>query len=368
MTAVMPGPSSQDRAPTARIASLDQFRGYTVAGMLLVNFLSNFAAVPAILKHHNTYCSYADTIMPQFFLAVGFAYRLTYLRRAETLGRSAARWHAVWRNLALLIVGVVFYGLDGRVESWSQLQEMGWRGFFQAAFQRSPFQTLVHIAITSFWVLPVIGRSVGARLLFAAGSAVLHVVLSWWFYLGFAWSRPVIDGGPLGFLTWTTPLLAGSIAYDLIAVRGPRRSLGPLVLAALALMLAGYGLSCLDFRGLAPAPFTAPGAGHVVGLWTMSQRTGSATYLLFATGFGLAVLAVFVVASDLGGLRVGLFRTFGTNALAAYLLHPMVAEFVRPYAPQDAPGWYVAAAFGLFFAINWLFIRHIEREGVFLKL
>ena len=37
--------------------------------------------VPAIFKHHNTYCSYADTIMPQFFFAVGFAYRLTFLRR-----------------------------------------------------------------------------------------------------------------------------------------------------------------------------------------------------------------------------------------------------------------------------------------------
>ena len=67
--------------PSGRIVSLDQFRGYTVAGMLLVNFLGGYAAVPAVLKHHNTYCSYADTIMPQFFFAVGFAFRLTFLRR-----------------------------------------------------------------------------------------------------------------------------------------------------------------------------------------------------------------------------------------------------------------------------------------------
>ena len=73
-------------SPTGRIASLDQFRGYTVAGMLLVNFLGGFAAVPAVLKHHNTYCSYADTIMPQFFFAVGFAYRLTFLKRLRDVG------------------------------------------------------------------------------------------------------------------------------------------------------------------------------------------------------------------------------------------------------------------------------------------
>src|SRR5438270_9306413 len=86
-----------------RIASLDQFRGYTVAGMLLVNFLGGYHVVPAILTHHNTYCSYADTIMPQFFFAVGFAYRLTFLRRLETAGAWAAT-RAVWKRNAGLIL------------------------------------------------------------------------------------------------------------------------------------------------------------------------------------------------------------------------------------------------------------------------
>ena len=55
----------------SRIVSLDQFRGYTVAGMLLVNFIGGFQAVGATWQHHNEYCSYSDTIMPQFFFAVG---------------------------------------------------------------------------------------------------------------------------------------------------------------------------------------------------------------------------------------------------------------------------------------------------------
>ena len=80
-----------NRQTTAgRIASLDQFRGYTVAGMFLVNFLGAFRGHAALLKHHNTFCSYADTIMPQFFFAVGFAFRLTFGRRAQTEGLAAA--------------------------------------------------------------------------------------------------------------------------------------------------------------------------------------------------------------------------------------------------------------------------------------
>ena len=94
-------------SPTGRIASLDQFRGYTVAGMLLVNFLGGFAVVPAILKHHSTYCSYADTIMPQFFFAVGIAYRLTFLKRLRDVGPLAATAAAVRRNLELIVLGFV---------------------------------------------------------------------------------------------------------------------------------------------------------------------------------------------------------------------------------------------------------------------
>ena len=82
--------SAEPSTAKPRIASLDQFRGYTVVGMLFVNFLGNLDALPAIFKHHNSYCSYADTIMPQFFFAVGFAYRLTFLRRRQTLGTAKA--------------------------------------------------------------------------------------------------------------------------------------------------------------------------------------------------------------------------------------------------------------------------------------
>src|SRR3972149_11153033 len=71
---------------SSRIASMDQFRGYTVAGMFVVNFLGHLAAIHAVMKHHNTYFSYADSIMPSFVFAAGFSYRLTALRRLPKLG------------------------------------------------------------------------------------------------------------------------------------------------------------------------------------------------------------------------------------------------------------------------------------------
>ena len=88
------------KSPSRRIVSMDQFRGYTVAGMFLVNFVGGLAAFPEVLKHHNghPYFSYADTIMPSFMFAAGFSYRLTVLRRLGQQGRpprlTAISWSA----------------------------------------------------------------------------------------------------------------------------------------------------------------------------------------------------------------------------------------------------------------------------------
>ncbi|HEX2750613.1 MAG TPA: heparan-alpha-glucosaminide N-acetyltransferase domain-containing protein, partial [Verrucomicrobiales bacterium] len=85
-----------------RLVSLDQFRGYTVAGMFVVNWLGGFLITPEILKHHRTWCSYADTIMPQFFFAAGFALRLVWLRMAEN-SRREAYLRLLRRSLGLFV-------------------------------------------------------------------------------------------------------------------------------------------------------------------------------------------------------------------------------------------------------------------------
>ena len=69
-----------------RIIPLDPFRGCTVLGMFVVCFLGAFAVTLALLKHHDTYFSYADALMPQFFFAMGFAYRFPFLRSVVNRG------------------------------------------------------------------------------------------------------------------------------------------------------------------------------------------------------------------------------------------------------------------------------------------
>ncbi|WZO99880.1 heparan-alpha-glucosaminide N-acetyltransferase domain-containing protein [Isosphaeraceae bacterium EP7] len=350
-------------AGRGRIESLDQFRGYTVAGMLLVNFAGGYQAVPAVLKHHNTYCSYADTIMPQFFFAVGFAFRMTLLRRLTRDGGEGAWRHAIVRNLWLILSGLVFYNLDGNYKSWEQLRELGVFGVVAGAFQREPFQTLVHIGIASLWCLPAMAAGPLPRLGFLAFTTLLHLGLSAWFYDHYAWNRPVIDGGPLGFLSWSIPLLIGSLSYDLMKIEGRRWPVARLAVWSLPPMAIGYGLSCLGTDGVAASPpFWPPTTARTI--WTMSQRTGSVSYMLFSSGFSLLIYSGFVLACDVGRLRFWLFDVLGKHALAAYLIHGTVGRAIQPFVPKDSPAWYLVCGLVVLYALTAAFVRQIGKGSI----
>ncbi|MCC6588219.1 MAG: hypothetical protein IT168_16120 [Bryobacterales bacterium] len=363
--------------PGARIDSMDQFRGYTMAGMFLVNFVGSFAVVHPLLKHHNTYNSYADTIMPHFFFAVGFSLRLALLRNIETKGAAAAYKKALIRCLSLILVGLVVYNLDGRYTSFRDLAALGWSGFFATAFWHSPFQALVHIGVTSLWVLPVIVRSARTRVAFMIGSGALHLALSYAFWYELLKAKRSIDGGLLGFLTWAIPTLAGSLAYDWVSQGGPRKALQPLIRWGVVLAVFGYGLSCLNavfntvkFGGIADwlvePPFVAP--SRPVDIWTMSQQAGANSYLWFSAGFSLLVYAAFVWWTDIKGKQLSLFRVFGLNPLAGYILHGLIADAVKPFGPKDSPMYWVLFVFCVYFGILWLFLIGLDRQRIYVRL
>lgn len=391
-------------ATAGRIESLDQFRGYTVAGMFVVNFLGSFDVTPILLTHENNFCSYADTIMPQFFFAVGFAFRLTFGRRAQAQGLRRAYGHVVRRLLGLALVALVIYEAPTVADNWDELVALGPLGALQMGV-KSWFQTLMHIAVTSLWILPVIRSGPAVRTLFALGSAALFAVLSHWFY--FEWvQHGGIDGGVLGFLAWTTPTIVGTLACDIVVDGGSSRRVVRLFGWGALLMLVGWLLSCgsslydvapdqvsggdsypaenwaIDpvwpsaerqaahaLRPIEP-PFVPPPGPELreENFWMMSQRSANLSYHIFAAGVSLALFGVFYIACDRWGWRLGLFRTLGTNALVAYVLHGIVGNAVERFMPDDSPGWYVAAGFLLYFGVTYLFIRKLERDGIYLKL
>ncbi len=183
--------------------------------------------------------------MPQFLFAVGFSFRMSYLKRLEKDGAALANWRVVRRILGLLLVALIVHHLDGKFDSWTQVRELGIGGFLQTAFQRNYFQTLAHIGITSLWVVPVIGLGVWPRLIYMVGSCLLFIGLSTSWYYDWELTRPGIDGGPLGFLTWTAPLILGTFAFDICKSQLKYKAWAMSAIGACVLLIA-YGLSCVN--------------------------------------------------------------------------------------------------------------------------
>ena len=409
---------NSDSSKPERLASLDQFRGYTVVGMLLVNYFGHHNVCPQILKHSHDYCSYADTIMPQFLFAVGFAMRLSFGKRLHTQGRWIAYSRMIRRLLGLALVSMVVYNVGPRAPSWEQLKELGFWQALHEPLKRDWFQTLMHIAATSLWILPVVHSKPSIRLAWMLGSGIAHIALSYWFNFGWVNSEPRgIDGGPLGFLTWSIPALAGTLACDVFLKPRHLLQIGSPVLTrvcigSLLIMGLGYCISCgtrfydvpkslvdslkkenipvdpvfpsperinakfestkeIGFTAwLAEPPFVKPPEKSLRkwNYWMMSQRSGTLAYLIFSTGFSLLVFLTFFVISDLLQVQLSVFRTFGTNALMAYVLHLMTSNAVQAFFPKDSPLWYAALGLGLYLILTWLFVRQMEKQGVFLRI
>jgi hypothetical protein len=349
--------------------------------MFFVNMVGGYACLHPTFEHHGNYFSYADTIMPQFFFAVGFAFRFTFGRTVEKLGAGAAYRKALKRNLGLFLFGAVYYGFGNRYNTWAEMQTAGLGAFFSPALSGSIFQALVHIACTGLWLIPVIGASTRVLAFFMAFTGVLHLIVTYAFYAAWSSHVGITDGGPLGFMSWAIPTLAGALACDWMRDRGPRRALFPILGWGMVLALLGYGLSCLTAvhqvidgqsaarglgRWMVAPPFVPPSLP--LDIWTMSQPAASVSYMTFSAGFCLAVYALFVIACDLLPLRVGALRTLGTNALAAYLIHNLVGNALSPYMPNDAPLWYTLAGFCVYFGLCYLFLRFLEKNKLFLKL
>ena len=130
------------------------------------------------------------------------------------------------------------------------------------------------------------------------------------------------------------------------------------------------------FRGqemesmLAEPPFVAPPDRSVrrINYWMMTKQLPSPSFILFASGFACALYGLFVVACDIGPIRIGLFRTFGQNPLAAYLLHTVVEHALHTISPDNAPLSFCMASVAVFFVICYGLVRGLEKQGIYIRL
>ena len=412
--------NSKLEAPAVRITSLDQFRGYSVAAMFVVNFVQRTAVAHQTLRHNNTHFSYADSIMPSFILACGFAYRMSFAKLLDKSrvdsARAQLRRRILIRSLGLILLSVMFFGLGGKFSSWSEMSPSNVAKFVSELLKANLWEVLAIIGACQILILPLMATSAKVRVFAVLQLSVLHAVISWSFNYDFVYGQPnwmdayfggagkrAWDGGFFGIIAWSQIMLVGTIAYDITKHWSGRRAIAPLIVVGTFMMVIGYSLSCVtrlyDVRQLgddpsqklaqspvvpnfssiferpwpsllAEPPFVAPPSPkeRAANYWQMDKRIVSPSFVFFSSGFALALYGLFVLACDVLNWNAGVFRTFGQNALVAFVIHHLVAHSWQSIVPNDSPlSWVLVGLIGSF-GITYLFVRFLESRNLYLRL
>ncbi|NUN95312.1 MAG: DUF1624 domain-containing protein [Candidatus Omnitrophica bacterium] len=322
-------------ATTGRIESLDQLRGYTIFGMILVNFLGNFRSMPELFRHHRESYSYADTIAPLFLFIVGMGFRLSFQRRVAKEGITAARWASAKRYSILILIGVVVYN------------PFEWRDWWDA---------LVDIGFSGLLALPFIDKSARVRLAAAWGYLLLYQALFTWSPYGAnqMTGNGFIDGGPLGPLSWVFNLLLGTLAYDWIESGMGAALLKRALAWGLALSLLGVAFH-LEWPGIKSA-------------WPFSQRYMTMPYTLLSTGLAFFAFASFHWLCDIKRGRLPHLTVLGMNPLVIYIFHMLLMGAQRDWIERGAPAWKALGLFACFYLICYAVAWRLHRDKAIIKI
>ena len=370
-----------DLPVSARLLSLDVFRGATIAGMILVNNPGDWNTVywPLLHAHWHGWTP-TDLIFPFFLFIVGVS--LTLSKRTS------------WKPALARALKLVGLGLLLNLYPYFPVAELRWPGVLQRIgvcyfaawaakrYLRPRGQVLFAIALVVGYFL-VMTRVVGPEG-HAPGFEIetnLAAQLDRVLLVPHVWSvtRTWDPEGVLSTFPAIATALVGLLFGEWLLGRNARSPFR----TTLGLLLGGLVLTALGvaWGELAPASIVIP---INKGLWTSS-------YVLLSGGLAAALLGLCYFVVDVGGLSrwATPFVSYGRNAIAVYVASGLLADTLSAVRWPAADGTLLslgqrlyaffpasvlppyAASFVwalLFVVLFYLMTALLDRRGIYLKV
>lgn len=307
-----PVPTLMPSSAPSRLASLDIFRGATVASMMLVNYGGpGEYTYPPLLHAAWHGWTFTDTVFPFFLWIVGVSMTFSFARRIERGDdRRRLLLHAVRRGLIIIAIGLFLNAFPvfdlAHLRIPGVLQRIGLCYLLAAAiflYTRVRGQVAAIAALLgSYWMLmtlyPVPGHGAGVLTPEGNFSAYIDSLL----LSGHMYARTITwdPEGTVSTLPAIATVLFGALAGHLLRSSRSAMEKAGWLMAAGAI---GFGL------------------GHVLGYWMpVNKPIWTAPYSVLMAGLAALTLGVWFWLTDIQGWRRGTrwLEIYGSNAIAVY--------------------------------------------------
>jgi predicted acyltransferase len=356
-----------------RLASLDVFRGLTIAGMVLVNNPGTWSSIYWPLQHAEWHgWTPTDLVFPFFLFIVGVSITLAFGRRVEDGGTKRDLYLKVIKRTAIIFgLGLFLNGFP----------------YFQLATIRIP-GVLQRIAICYLIAsLIFLTTRVRAQLLIALALLVVYwLVMTRLSAPGFAAGDLSKEGSIASFID---RVVLGPHVWRQAKVYDPEGLLSTIPAAATTLfgILTGHWLRTERTRIEKVVGMFVAGAICVALGWAwhpffpINKALWTSSYVLFTAGLALQLLALCYYVIDIKGYRrwAWPFEVFGVNALALFvgtglmvklmgLLHVQPWVFSRLFLSWASP-INASLAYAIAFILLWLLLMWLlYRKRIYIKV
>ena len=377
---------------TKRYLSLDVLRGLTVAFMIIVNNPGSWSVMYPPLKHAAwDGCTPCDLVFPFFLFCVGTSMAFAFAKYSSLTGEAAAK--VFKRGILLYLVGLLltafpFYpsSMDPQLTFWenwvewaSGLRLLGVLPRIALCYMlasvlvlwlRKPMRLLGAVAALSALHVGLLVAFAGPEGAFSLQGNFARVVDLAVFgenhiYKGFG--IPFDPEGLLGVLTGSCTVILGYLVGMMIRTSAKRYEQdanvqdSPVgVCARLFSMSAGALILGLALSLAVP----------------INKALWSVSYVLYAAGWAMFVLALMMYLIDVKGLEKPFFpfKALGMNALALFVLSGLIMKIIWRYTSWDYTAVFgVSEGMSLLFASMYLSVHLViamlmYRFRIFIKL
>lgn len=299
-------------AQIKRLISLDAFRGFTIAAMILVNYPGSWSHVYPPLLHADWHgLTPTDLIFPFFIFIVGVSIALAYMKRLEAgVPKRPMYKKIIYRALKIFIVGILLW-LFPRFD----LENVRFAGVLQRIaivflvsaflFLNSKWKTQALVAVvllTGYWLLMVLVPTPGYEKPMLEPGINLAAWIDKQLLPGYMWQKTWDPEGILSTLPSIATGITGLLAGHIILSKLPQER------KVITLFSMGFFAFVIGYFWHYIFPINK-------NIWTSS-------FVMVTSGLAAMVLAISIFFVDVKGrtrfTKPGI--VFGSNAIAVYVL------------------------------------------------